>query len=93
MDNEEQKIVDKWSEQNKNIVDQVYEKHDLHSNTYRVAIYDAMNKVRVQEKLIHQLFIGKVSEVIGMDKTVQLLMDSNEVFQKAPMEKNQSSQE
>lgn len=39
-----------------------------------------------KDKLIHQLFIGKVSEVIGFDKTTELLKESieaiNETYQK-----------
>ena len=31
-----------------------------------------------KEKLKHQLFIGKVSEVIGFEKTVELLKQVNE---------------
>lgn len=29
-----------------------------------------------QQKLVHQLFIGKVSEVLGFDKTVELLKEA-----------------
>lgn len=32
------------------------------------------------EKLKRQLFIGKVSEIIGMDKTIELLKECNETF-------------
>ena len=30
-----------------------------------------------KEKLKHQLFIGKVSEILGFDKTVELLKECN----------------
>jgi hypothetical protein len=33
-----------------------------------------------KQKLIIQLFIGKVSEVIGVDKTAKLLKESKEAF-------------
>jgi len=32
------------------------------------------------EKLKHQLFIGKVSEIIGFDKTVKLLKECKKTF-------------
>jgi hypothetical protein len=32
------------------------------------------------EKLKHQLFIGKVSDEIGFDKTVELLKEVNQAF-------------
>jgi hypothetical protein len=33
-----------------------------------------------QEKLIYQLFIGKVSDIIGFEKTTKLLRESREAF-------------
>jgi len=33
-----------------------------------------------KEKLIKQLFIGKVSEIIGNEKTIELLKECNETF-------------
>jgi hypothetical protein len=35
-----------------------------------------------QEKLTQQLFIGKVSEIIGFSKTVELLKECKETFKK-----------
>ena len=35
-----------------------------------------------EENLVKQLFIGKVSEIIGFDKTLELLKESNDVFKK-----------
>jgi hypothetical protein len=35
------------------------------------------------KKLIRQLFLGKVSEVIGFDKTLQLLKEADDVFSKS----------
>ena len=32
------------------------------------------------EKLIYQFFIGKVSDMIGYEKTIQLLNESKEAF-------------
>lgn len=37
----------------------------------------AMEKI---ENLKRQLFIGKVSEIIGFDKTIELLKECNETF-------------
>lgn len=33
-----------------------------------------------KDKLIHQLFVGKVTEILGFEKTVQLLKESKEAF-------------
>lgn len=38
--------------------------------------------IEMNEKLKRQLFIGKVSEIIGIDKTTELLKESNELFKK-----------
>lgn len=35
-----------------------------------------MNK----QKLIHELFVGKVSDELGFDKTLELLKEAKEVF-------------
>jgi hypothetical protein len=35
-----------------------------------------------QQKLEKQLFIGKVSEIIGFDKTVELLRESKQAIEK-----------
>ena len=35
-----------------------------------------------REKLIKQLFVGKVSEILGFDKTLELLKEANEAFPK-----------
>ncbi len=39
-----------------------------------------LQKVVNREKLVYQLFIGKVSEVIGYNKTVELLMESKDAL-------------
>lgn len=33
-----------------------------------------------KEKLVYQLFIGKISDIIGFEKTIQLLNESKEAF-------------
>lgn len=35
-----------------------------------------------REKLVKQLFVGKVSENLGFDKTLELLKEANEAFPK-----------
>ena len=35
-----------------------------------------------KEKLVRQLFIGKVSEIIGFDKTLELLKESKQTIEK-----------
>lgn len=42
----------------------------------RQAIQQA-KKMEAKEKLKHQLFIGKVTEILGFDKTVELLKECN----------------
>jgi len=38
------------------------------------------NEEMKQKKLVFQLFIGKVSDVIGFDKTTELLRESHDAF-------------
>ncbi len=45
-------------------------------------IEDLIREYSYKEKLTKQLFIGKVSEIIGFDKTVELLKDSVNETQK-----------
>jgi len=37
-----------------------------------------------RQKLIHQLFVGKVTEIIGYEKTMALLRESTEAFDLEP---------
>jgi hypothetical protein len=37
-------------------------------------------KIEQKNKLRHELFVGKVHEIIGFDKTVQLLKECNKTF-------------
>ena len=62
-------IIDKWLKENGNpeIEKQV-------ENEYK--------EMEKQEKLTQQLFIGKVSEIIGFSKTVELLKECKETFKK-----------
>lgn len=39
-----------------------------------------INKNMDNAKLIHQLFVGKVADVIGIEKTTALLKEAKEVF-------------
>jgi hypothetical protein len=41
-------------------------------------IFQQAKAMESKEKLKHQLFIGKVTEIIGFDKTVELLKECNE---------------
>jgi len=45
-----------------------------------------------KEKLIHQLFIGKVADILGMEKTSEILKEAKEAFYK-PSPVSQSFQE
>lgn len=39
--------------------------------------FDKAKEMERKEKLKHQLFIGKVSEIIGYEKTIELLKEVN----------------
>ena len=43
-----------------------------------IKIFEQAKEIETKEKLKHQLFIGKVSELIGFEKTVELLKQVNE---------------
>jgi len=45
------------------------------------------------EKLVHQLFIGKVAEIIGIEKTTELLKESKDAFEKPLTEPMKSIEE
>jgi len=45
------------------------------------------------EKLAHQLFIGKVAEIIGIEKTTELLKESKDAFEKPLTEPMKSIEE
>jgi hypothetical protein len=40
--------------------------------------FDKAKEIETKEKLKHQLFIGKVSEIIGAENTIELLKEVNE---------------
>jgi hypothetical protein len=42
--------------------------------------FDKAKVMERNERLKHQLFIGKVTEIIGFDKAVELLKECNELF-------------
>ena len=41
-----------------------------------------------REKLVKQLFVGKVSEILGFDKTLELLKEANDAFKKCEHNKD-----
>lgn len=43
-------------------------------------LIDVAQEMERNERLKHQLFIGKVTEILGFDKTLELLKECNEVF-------------
>jgi hypothetical protein len=43
-----------------------------------IKIFEQAKEMERKEKLKHQLFIGKVSDVIGFEKTIELLKEVNE---------------
>ena len=44
--------------------------------------FQQAKEMEKQEKLTQQLFIGKVSEIIGFSKTIELLKESKQTFNK-----------
>lgn len=44
-------------------------------------------------KLIHQLFIGKVADIIGMKKTIELLKESNDSINTVVVKKTKTLEE
>lgn len=42
-----------------------------------IKIFEQAKEMEKEEKLKHQLFIGKVSDVIRFEKTVELLKEAN----------------
>jgi hypothetical protein len=42
-----------------------------------IEIFEKAKEMEKKEKLKHQLFIGKVSDVIGFEKTIELLKEVN----------------
>jgi hypothetical protein len=49
---------------------------------YYSDLLEQAKEMEKQEKLINQLFIGKVSEIIGFSKTVELLKECKGAFKK-----------
>jgi len=47
-----------------------------------LAVVFILQNMKNREKLVKQLFVGKVSEIIGFDKTVQFLKEANDAFPK-----------
>jgi hypothetical protein len=45
---------------------------------YNLFVFNQAKKIEKEENLKHQLFIGKVSELIGFEKTIELLKQVNE---------------
>ena len=62
----------------------------FNSNEYRIArntlknfrniMIEEAKEIEKIEKLKRQLFIGKVQEIIGFEKTIELLKECNETF-------------
>jgi ribosomal protein L37AE/L43A len=42
-----------------------------------------------KQKLIHQLFVGKVADEIGFQKTMKLLAEATKAFEKEPQCKHE----
>jgi hypothetical protein len=53
-------------------------RYDTSSWIAKERIFKQAKEMERKEKLKHQLFIGKVSDVIGFEKTIELLKEVNE---------------
>lgn len=49
-----------------------------YSPAFNKSIFDKAKKMETKNKLEKQLFIGKVSEIIGFEKTVELLKEAKQ---------------
>ena len=58
------------------LVEQIFNDVDLKDSILKLAINQA-KEMEKKEKLKHQLFIGKVTDIIGFDKTLELLRECN----------------
>lgn len=47
------------------------------ADNYNQWAFHKAKEMESKEKLKHQLFIGKVTEILGFDKTVELLKECN----------------
>jgi len=45
-----------------------------------VSYFQSRDRLTTKEKLVNQLFIGKVSEILGFDKTLELLKEAKRCF-------------
>jgi len=51
-----------------------------HMNTFLKEVIEQAQRIEEIEKLKHQLFIGKVMDELGYEKTLKLLKESKEPF-------------
>ena len=58
------------------LVEQIFNDVDLKDSILKLAI-NQTKEMEKKEKLKHQLFIGKVTDIIGFDKTLELLRECN----------------
>ncbi len=55
-------------------------KYELANYSVKLKIIEEAKKMEYNQKLKYQLFIGKVSEIIGDEKTFELLKECQETF-------------
>ena len=55
-------------------------KYELANYSVKLKIIEEAKKMEYNQKLKYQLFIGKVSEIIGDKKTFELLKECQETF-------------
>ena len=57
-----------------------FNKYELANHEVKLKIIKQAKKIEYNQKLKYQLFIGKVSEIIGDKKTFELLKECQETF-------------
>ena len=58
-------------------VEWLFEKLDVVDSSISYEYFNQAKEMEKKEKLKHQLFIGKVTNIIGFDKTLELLRECN----------------
>jgi hypothetical protein len=60
------------------VVEWLYSKMYENKGRISIEIFEQAKEMEIKEKLKYQLYIGKVSDVIGFEKALNLLKEVNE---------------
>jgi len=61
-------------------LDIFFSKLGMHEQWVMQHDFEEAKEMEKQQKLKHQLFIGKVSDIIGFEKTIELLKECNNII-------------